>query len=773
MKKINNVVRGLLVVVLAFASIAFVPSSAFAADNENVPLSGVDARAIITNGGTSYVSNFNGTNVLSGIVPAPFTSTSLVGDGAYGLSFVNNHLFVAAGKRDSASISGGLQVLGTSAIYGTDTYTYNKVFAVSDALVFVALFDGLYAPKLEAVSYNGTTTIAPISPTSSVALTPATSAADITALSVSGNYAYVGIQDSSNGGYVNVVNISNPSAMSVAGTYLTPDAVTSIAVNGTTLYVGHGSSVDVVNVTTPASPTLVSTISTGDSVKGLTTDGTYLYVANGNGLNGNGLRVYNLAGSSLIGRYNTAKSATAVSVSGSYIYVATSDGSNSQIFKIKNLVITLNGANPQTVQLGSGAYVDPGATASDGSTIVAISTVNTAAVGSYTVIYTANDTLGVPGLQVIRTVNVTDTAKPIITLNQPAINPQTVKLGASCYTELGATTNDGSLVQINSSAVNCLVAGSYTVTYDATDGSGNKAVQKTRTVNVAAVTYNITASAGANGSISPTGIVVVADGGSQSFTITPTLGYIMTDLLVDTVSVGPAYNYTFNNVTAPHTIVANFVAGSSYTITASTSGNGSITPSGAVLVNSGGSQSFTITANSAYRVSSVLVDVTSVGAVTSYAFTNVTGNHTIVADFTNSSTGGGGGGPIGGGGGGTTSGFWEIPGCALRTTGFSTVSGISCVNNIPHNEGVVLGADKFIFTLLLKQTTPPPYPRGAAYVNEVMELQKFLNAAGFNSNPVDGKFGPITKGAVIRFQLANGLKGDGVVGPLTRAVLNK
>ena len=86
--------------------------------------------------------------------------------------------------------------------------------------------------------------------------------------------------------------------------------------------------------------------------------------------------------------------------------------------------------------------------------------------------------------------------------------------------------------------------------------------------------------------------------------------------------------------------------------------------------------------------------------------------------------------------------------------------------------GEVLGAEtapKFIFTLFLK--VGPPY--SATVQNEVMELQKFLNTAGFGPLVVDGKFGPMTKVAVIKFQLANGLKGDGIVGPLTRAVLNK
>jgi hypothetical protein len=85
--------------------------------------------------------------------------------------------------------------------------------------------------------------------------------------------------------------------------------------------------------------------------------------------------------------------------------------------------------------------------------------------------------------------------------------------------------------------------------------------------------------------------------------------------------------------------------------------------------------------------------------------------------------------------------------------------------------GQVLGAEKFIFTLFLKMG--PPYLAGA-YASEVMELQKFLNAAPHNSGlVVDGKFGPMTLAAVIKFQLANGLVGDGLVGPLTRAVLNK
>lgn len=70
-----------------------------------------------------------------------------------------------------------------------------------------------------------------------------------------------------------------------------------------------------------------------------------------------------------------------------------------------------------------------------------------------------------------------------------------------------------------------------------------------------------------------------------------------------------------------------------YTITASAGENGTIDPAGEVKVDEGASQVFTITANSNYEVADVLVDGESVGAVTTYTFEDVTGNHTIAASF--------------------------------------------------------------------------------------------------------------------------------------------
>ena len=71
----------------------------------------------------------------------------------------------------------------------------------------------------------------------------------------------------------------------------------------------------------------------------------------------------------------------------------------------------------------------------------------------------------------------------------------------------------------------------------------------------------------------------------------------------------------------------------SYTITATAGANGSISPQGTVSVNYGGSQNFTITPNSGYRIADVKVDGVSVGAVTSFLFGTVISNHTIEATF--------------------------------------------------------------------------------------------------------------------------------------------
>jgi hypothetical protein len=147
-------------------------------------------------------------------------------------------------------------------------------------------------------------------------------------------------------------------------------------------------------------------------------------------------------------------------------------------------------------------------------------------------------------------------------------------------------------------------------------------------------TYAITAGAGPNGSISPSGSVSVPTGSDRTFTIAPATGYHVADVLVDGASVGAVTSYTFTSVTATHTISATFAQNPPSTITASAGPNGSISPSGAVSVPSGASQTFIITPDAGYRVLALVVDGVTLGPGAQYNFTNVTADHTISAIFT-------------------------------------------------------------------------------------------------------------------------------------------
>src|SRR5882672_3583285 len=144
--------------------------------------------------------------------------------------------------------------------------------------------------------------------------------------------------------------------------------------------------------------------------------------------------------------------------------------------------------------------------------------------------------------------------------------------------------------------------------------------------------FVITASAGSGGSIAPSGPVAVNCGASQAFTITPDASHTISDVLVDGASVGTVAAFTFTNVTAAHTISATFAA-ASFIITASAGTGGTISPSGAVSVPSGQDQMFTIAPGPCYHVDDVLVDGSSVGAMTAYTFPAVSANHSIAAAF--------------------------------------------------------------------------------------------------------------------------------------------
>jgi len=82
------------------------------------------------------------------------------------------------------------------------------------------------------------------------------------------------------------------------------------------------------------------------------------------------------------------------------------------------------------------------------------------------------------------------------------------------------------------------------------------------------------------------------------------------------------------------TVTATFAVNTTYSITATAGTGGTISPSGLLAVSGGTGKTFTIAPNTGYTISGVKVDGVSVGAVTTYTFSNVTANHTIAATFT-------------------------------------------------------------------------------------------------------------------------------------------
>ena len=147
------------------------------------------------------------------------------------------------------------------------------------------------------------------------------------------------------------------------------------------------------------------------------------------------------------------------------------------------------------------------------------------------------------------------------------------------------------------------------------------------------VPCTLTASAGAHGTVSPTGAVSLVAGRSQTFTFTPESGYTVDTVTVDGVSIGAAASYTFANVLADHTLSVTFKVPAVFTITASTGPNGTISPVGAVAVTQGTSPTFTLTPGTGFAVTGLSVDGVSVSAGGSYTFTNVQAAHTLAATF--------------------------------------------------------------------------------------------------------------------------------------------
>ena len=149
--------------------------------------------------------------------------------------------------------------------------------------------------------------------------------------------------------------------------------------------------------------------------------------------------------------------------------------------------ITLVGDLELTLSVGTD-YTDAGSTVTDNLDsdleVLTTSNVDTAVTGEYEVNFNVTDASGNKATQVVRKVIVVDQSLPVITLNGEA---EITHEGGAEYVDAGAELTDNYDTEIElvvDNPVDVKKPGEYTITFNATDAAGNKAVEVTRKVTV-------------------------------------------------------------------------------------------------------------------------------------------------------------------------------------------------------------------------------------------------------------------------------------------------
>ena len=150
-------------------------------------------------------------------------------------------------------------------------------------------------------------------------------------------------------------------------------------------------------------------------------------------------------------------------------------------------VIVINGDAEVTQQLGS-SYNDPGALLTDNYdddvALTASGSVDVNTAGTYTLTYTGEDSSKNQAAPVTRTIEVVDLVAPVIVLNGASSVSHQI---GSAYTDAGSTVTDNIDADLSATvagSVDVNTLGTYTLSFSATDSSGNKAATVTRTITV-------------------------------------------------------------------------------------------------------------------------------------------------------------------------------------------------------------------------------------------------------------------------------------------------
>jgi hypothetical protein len=537
-------------------------------------------------------------NVLSYTVPSACTYsisptsasfTSSGGTGSVSVTTQSGCAWTASSAASWMSITSGASGTGSGTMnysVAANTGTSSQTAASSVAgLAFTVTEAGVQTETITASAGTGGT----ISPTGSVSVNYG--ASQTFSITPNSGYTVGGVTvDGASVGAVTSYTFSNVTGNHTVAASFTAQTETITASAGTG---GTISPTGSVSVNYGASQTFSITPNSGYTVGGVTVDGASVGA------------VTSYTFSNVTGNHTVAASFTAQTET-----ITASAGTGGTISPTGSVSVNYGASQTFTIAPASGYQVS-GVTV-DGASVGAVT--------SYTFSnVTGNHTIAASFSAVTYTLTVTKTGTGT---GSVATNPSGTTFTSGTSVTLTATASAGSSFAGWSGACSG-TSQTCTVTMN-----GNTSVGAAFTVQ----NETITASAGTGGTISPTGSVSVNYGASQTFSIAPASGYTIAGVTVDGASVGAVTSYTFSNVTGNHTIAASFSV-QTETITASAGTGGTISPTGSVSVNYGASQTFSITANSGYTVAGVTVDGASVGAVTSYTFSNVTGNHTIAASF--------------------------------------------------------------------------------------------------------------------------------------------
>jgi len=163
-----------------------------------------------------------------------------------------------------------------------------------------------------------------------------------------------------------------------------------------------------------------------------------------------------------------------------------------------------------------------------------------------------------------------------------------------------------------------------------------------------AVTFNqcqIDLRTNGNGKIEPDRNLVFDVFDNVSFTFTPNSGFVVDEVIVDRVPLGPRTFYNFWELSQDHILEVNFKAIEIQTLTVTASTGGSITPSGTIQIMGGEYAEFMVSPDDMYALSTVLLngkpisentdntEMLPVGRDGYYVSLNVTSNQTIEAQF--------------------------------------------------------------------------------------------------------------------------------------------